>query len=36
MAKKKNELAVQGADAIDETALFERVSAIIENRKQRV
>lgn len=33
MAKKKNELAIQSETQIDELALFERVSAIIENRK---
>jgi len=36
MSKKKNELTVQGVTIIDETALFESVSAIIENRKSRV
>ena len=36
MSKKKKELAVQNITLIDEAALFERVSAIIENRKSRV
>jgi predicted nuclease of restriction endonuclease-like (RecB) superfamily len=36
MSKKKNELVIQGETRIDEAALFERVSAIIENRKFRV
>ena len=36
MSKKKNEIAIQGVTQIDETALFERVAAIIENRKFRV
>ena len=35
MSKKKNELALQIEIKIDETALFEQVSAIIENRKFR-
>jgi predicted nuclease of restriction endonuclease-like (RecB) superfamily len=35
MDKKKNELAVQSENQIDETALFEHVSAIIESRKSR-
>ena len=35
MAKKKQELAVQDDNRIDETALFKHVSAIIENRKFR-
>ena len=36
MSKKKDDFAIQNTDMIDEAALFERVSAIIENRKQRV
>ena len=35
MSKKKQELAVQGENQIDEMVLFRRVSAIIENRKTR-
>ena len=35
MSKAKRELAVQIENKIDGTALFERVSAIIENRKFR-
>jgi predicted nuclease of restriction endonuclease-like (RecB) superfamily len=35
MNKKKNELAVQAEAKIDETALYNHVSAIIENRKFR-
>ena len=35
MSKTKKELAVQGGVPIDETALFEYISAIIENRKLR-
>jgi hypothetical protein len=35
MGKAKNELAVQTGTQIDEVALFEYVSAIIENRKYR-
>jgi len=35
MSKSKKELTVQGETQIDETALFEYVSAIIENRKFR-
>ena len=35
MAKKKNELIPQGEVKIDEAALFQHVSAIIENRKRR-
>ena len=35
MSKKEKEFAVQSITQIDETALFERVSAIIENRKYR-
>ena len=35
MAKKKQELAVQGNNQIDETALYKHISAIIENRKTR-
>jgi hypothetical protein len=35
MAKKKQELVVQAEMQIDENALFERVSSIIENRKMR-
>ena len=35
MNKKKNELAIHDEKQIDEAALFERVSAIIENRKFR-
>jgi len=36
MSKKKNELAVTGVSEINELALFENVSAIIENRIHRV
>ena len=35
MSKEKNTLALQDETAINEVALFERVSAIIENRKFR-
>ena len=35
MSEKKNTLVTQGEIKIDEVALFERVSAIIENRKYR-
>ena len=35
MSKKKQELTVQGETGIDEILLYERVSAIIENRKLR-
>ena len=35
MSKNENEFAAHGITQIDETALFERVSAIIENRKFR-
>jgi len=35
MGNKKKDLAVQGEKQIDEVALFERVSSIIENRKYR-
>jgi len=35
MDKKKQKLLVQGEKQIDEIALFERVSSIIENRKHR-
>ena len=36
MARKKQELAVQGNNQIDETELFKHVSEIIENRKYRM
>ena len=35
MGKKKNEITVKEETGIDEIALFERVSAIIESRKHR-
>ena len=35
MAKKKQELTVQGEMRIDEVELFQRISEIIENRKAR-
>ena len=35
MSKKKNTLVQQKTDLVDETALFKRVSAIIEKRKHR-
>jgi len=35
MEQKKNEIAKQDKSQIDEIALFERVSEIIENRKRR-
>ena len=35
MGKKKNEIIIQGASEINETILFENVSAIIENRIRR-
>lgn len=35
MSKKNDKLITQGAVIIDETALFERVTEIIENRKSR-
>jgi len=35
MSEKKNELTVQGESQIDESAVFSRVSSIIENRKFR-
>jgi predicted nuclease of restriction endonuclease-like (RecB) superfamily len=36
MTAKKKSLVVQSKNLIDETALFDRVSSIIENRKARV
>ena len=35
MTEKKKGLAVQGENRVDEVALFNHVSAIIENRKFR-
>jgi len=35
MSKKKQEIAMQGETQIDETALFQHISDIIENRKAR-
>ena len=35
MEKKKNEIATQNESQVDESALLERVSEIIENRKHR-
>ena len=35
MSKIKNELTTKGKNTIDEIALFERTSKIIENRKHR-